>query len=223
MPIRLLFIDAGVGGATGSGSIASVSLGPPNGSASASSVASGALVAIALGVLTATAVGTSNGSASGSLASVALSVPTGSATGTSGGSATATGALSALALSAPTASASASSVASGSIHSVSLSAPSGYAYVPGAAAVVRGSIASVSYVPGIPPENLDDVRRFLSDELGKVAAAIALLSAGHIDQTTVSPARPREGDIRLADGSSWNPGSGQGVYAYYNSAWHLLG
>lgn len=37
------------------------------------------------------------------------------------------------------------------------------------------------------------------------------------------PDRPREGMIVLADGTNWDPGSGQGVYAYYNSAWNKLG
>ena len=41
--------------------------------------------------------------------------------------------------------------------------------------------------------------------------------------TTSAPAFPTEGDIRLADGTGWNPGSGKGVYAYYSAAWHLLG
>lgn len=32
-----------------------------------------------------------------------------------------------------------------------------------------------------------------------------------------------DGTIAYTDGVSWNPGSGQGFYGYYNSAWHLLG
>lgn len=37
--------------------------------------------------------------------------------------------------------------------------------------------------------------------------------------TTVAPDKPREGMIRYADGTSWNPGSGKGVYWYSGSAW----
>jgi len=38
-----------------------------------------------------------------------------------------------------------------------------------------------------------------------------------------APTKPREGMIALADGTTWNPGSGAGVYAYYGSAWVKLG
>lgn len=37
------------------------------------------------------------------------------------------------------------------------------------------------------------------------------------------PDRPRAGMIVLADGTNWDPGSGQGVYAYYNGSWNKLG
>lgn len=67
------------------------------------------------------------------------------------------------------------------------------------------------------------MRRFLDEELRKIAAAFALLAAGHIDKTNAAPVKPREGDIRLADGTHWNPGSGAGVYCYYSAAWHFLG
>lgn len=41
--------------------------------------------------------------------------------------------------------------------------------------------------------------------------------------TNVAPATPVEGDIALADGTGWNPGSGKGFYGYYTGAWHFLG
>lgn len=85
------------------------------------------------------------------------------------------------------------------------------------------SIASVAYAPGIPPADGADFRRFMVDELQKIQAAIALLSAGHVDKVTVAPLKPREGDIRLADGINWDPGAGAGVYAYYGGAWNKLG
>ena len=34
--------------------------------------------------------------------------------------------------------------------------------------------------------------------------------------------KPRNGDIRYADGTNWNPGSGEGIYAYTNDAWAKL-
>lgn len=37
------------------------------------------------------------------------------------------------------------------------------------------------------------------------------------------PARPRDGMLVKADGTTWNPGSGAGVYVFRGSAWHFLG
>ena len=50
-----------------------------------------------------------------------------------------------------------------------------------------------------------------------------MLADGQLDTTTVAPAKPREGMIRLADGTLWNPGSGSGFYGYRAGAWRLLG
>lgn len=67
------------------------------------------------------------------------------------------------------------------------------------------------------------MRRFLFDELQKIAGVISLLADGHVETTYAAPAKPRAGDIRLADGTSWDPGSGAGVYAYYSGTWNFLG
>jgi hypothetical protein len=37
------------------------------------------------------------------------------------------------------------------------------------------------------------------------------------------PDKPREGMVVKADGTTWNPGSGAGVYARISSAWVKLG
>ena len=86
------------------------------------------------------------------------------------------------------------------------------------------SIASVQYAPDVPPQDASEMGRFLYGELVKIQAAINALAVGHLDQTTVAPTKPRDGDLRYASGApNWNPGSGQGIYAYYASAWHFLG
>jgi hypothetical protein len=85
------------------------------------------------------------------------------------------------------------------------------------------NLNSVSYSPQIVPTNPADLPAFLRDELAGLQNAIAILAAGHIDTSHVAPLKPRDGDIRLADGTDWNPGSGQGVYCYYNSTWNFLG
>lgn len=79
--------------------------------------------------------------------------------------------------------------------------------------------SGASYAPTEPPEDAADMRRFLRDELQRIATAIAALAAGHLDKTHVAPTKPREGDIRFADGTDWNPGAGKGIYAHNGTAW----
>ncbi len=85
------------------------------------------------------------------------------------------------------------------------------------------NLGSVFYIPNDPPEDPKDLARYLREEQQKVAAAISALAAGHLDVIHVAPAKPREGDIRLCDGTDLNLGAGQGVYCYYGSAWNKLG
>lgn len=84
------------------------------------------------------------------------------------------------------------------------------------------NISSPSYTPGVSPSNPYQLRLFVDDELRKVAAALALLSDGHIDKTYSPPSKPRDGDIRYADGASWDPGGGSGIYFYNGSSWVKL-
>lgn len=85
------------------------------------------------------------------------------------------------------------------------------------------TIKTISYTPENIPGEAKELPYYLFSELIRISAAISALADGHIEITHVTPEKPRDGDIRLADGTDWNPGSGKGVYAYYNSAWHLLG
>jgi hypothetical protein len=38
-----------------------------------------------------------------------------------------------------------------------------------------------------------------------------------------APGVIKDGMICWADGTSWNPGSGEGIYQYRSGAWHFLG
>ena len=44
-----------------------------------------------------------------------------------------------------------------------------------------------------------------------------------LDEMHAAPGKPQLGMMVLADGTDSNPGSGQGVYVYYGSAWNFLG
>lgn len=82
-----------------------------------------------------------------------------------------------------------------------------------------GTIASVSYTPDLLKGTDQAFAQLVYGELQKVADAIRKLADGHLDPSYVAPGKPRNGDIRYADGTSWNPGSGEGFYGYENGAW----
>lgn len=79
------------------------------------------------------------------------------------------------------------------------------------------------YRPAPPPTRPEAVPGYLGVELERIAAALQAFAAGHIDMSYRAPDKPRDGDIRLADGTEWDPGAGAGVYAWYGAAWHKLG
>ncbi|MCH8622635.1 hypothetical protein [Undibacterium sp. TS12] len=91
--------------------------------------------------------------------------------------------------------------------------------------VRANNLNTIAYAPGLVPTDAADMQRFFSSELQKIASSMAAISLGHLDKTAVAPVKPRDGDIRYADGINWNPGSGVGVYYYKGatSAWVFLG
>jgi hypothetical protein len=90
--------------------------------------------------------------------------------------------------------------------------------------VVRNpNIGSILYSPNDAPTDPAQLQRFLREELAKISAAITALAVGHLDKTNVAPSKPRDGDIRYADGTNWNPGgTGRGLYMHNGTAWVLV-
>ena len=83
---------------------------------------------------------------------------------------------------------------------------------------------SVFYSPAPVPLNTADLQRYLQGEFQAIQNAIMQLAAGHVDVTNVAPLKPREGDIRLADGTNWNPVAlGKRFVGYRGGAWVDLG
>ena len=83
---------------------------------------------------------------------------------------------------------------------------------------------SVFYAPAHVPNDPNDLPRYLRNEFSAIQTAISQLAAGHIDVTSVAPTKPREGDIRLCDGTAWNPvGLGKRFVGYRGGAWVDLG
>ncbi len=85
------------------------------------------------------------------------------------------------------------------------------------------NIGSIGYAPNTPPDDPAQLQRYLLEEFARIAAAINLLADGFDPITYVAPAKPRAGMRRYADGTSWNPGSGAGIYRYTGAAWVFVG
>jgi hypothetical protein len=78
------------------------------------------------------------------------------------------------------------------------------------------------YSPGTPPLDKDpELVNFLMEELRRISVAMDLIL--DIEKLNVAPDKPRDGMVRYADGTNWNPGAGAGLYIYKGSAWTLLG
>lgn len=67
------------------------------------------------------------------------------------------------------------------------------------------------------------IKEFQREEELKVTEVIRSVNIIHIEPLHVAPGKPRDGDIVLADGTDWDPGSGAGFYGRYGSAWVKLG
>lgn len=83
------------------------------------------------------------------------------------------------------------------------------------------SIAKQAYAPDPVPNDPTQLQNYLQRELNKLQNAV---NAGtHLEQLHAAPDKPRSGMVVYADGTDWNPGSGEGAYIYRGAAWHFLG
>lgn len=69
-----------------------------------------------------------------------------------------------------------------------------------------------------------DAPQWLVNELRKVQEAMNAAVDGHVYRTLYAePKKLTEGLTVKADGATWNPGSGPGLYCYRGGAWRFLG
>ena len=81
----------------------------------------------------------------------------------------------------------------------------------------------MSYSPSRPPVNPALLPEWLAQEMAILQRALEAAQASVILQTLyAAPDRLYEGMIVKADGTTWNPGSGAGIYAYVGAAWVKL-
>lgn len=83
----------------------------------------------------------------------------------------------------------------------------------------------MAYTPRSLPAIADPVlREWLQTELQNIAReGQAAVDGVLLDKLYAAPKRIREGLTVLADGTTWNPGSGAGVYTWYAGSWKKLG
>ena len=78
------------------------------------------------------------------------------------------------------------------------------------------------YSPESPPRN-GDLTAYLERELLRIAANFAQIEEGVFMRARGrAPDKPREGQLAIADGVGWNPGSGKGLYEYRSGSWVKL-
>lgn len=72
----------------------------------------------------------------------------------------------------------------------------------------------------LPRAPKDEFERALVEEIRRLSDVVdRQADLLRVAQSDVAPVKPRKGDIRYADGTNWNPGSGAGFYGYTGSAW----
>lgn len=82
------------------------------------------------------------------------------------------------------------------------------------------------YKPGKAPNanerEAKEIVLFLERELNLISQAFTEMYLLRLRELHVAPDRPRDGMVVYADGSDWNPGSGEGPYARIGGAWVKL-
>lgn len=73
-----------------------------------------------------------------------------------------------------------------------------------------------------PVVDAQDLADYLHRELIKLSEELTRVNHVLITTRSTEPSKPQEGMVVIADGVSWNPGSGGGFYGYFAGAWRLL-
>jgi hypothetical protein len=67
--------------------------------------------------------------------------------------------------------------------------------------------------------SVDELRAHLNEELQRISQTFNEATELELRASKHAPDRPREGMIVHADGTSWDPGGGQGTYRYQGGLW----
>jgi hypothetical protein len=75
---------------------------------------------------------------------------------------------------------------------------------------------------GTLPQDPAQAMVYLNELAQQVQINLDEMYLSFFSVTYAEPEKPRNFMIRLADGASWNPGYGLGLYQYYGGTWHPL-
>lgn len=81
------------------------------------------------------------------------------------------------------------------------------------------------FTANTPPQgDLESLRSFVVQEFQRLALDLETnqVESLQLVERYSAPVKPREGLVVFADGTSWDPGSGRGVYVYSSSVWVKL-
>jgi len=78
----------------------------------------------------------------------------------------------------------------------------------------------MSYFPDPAPADPAQLTEYIEREFRRIGAEIGKIM--DLEELHTAPERVSVGMVRMADGTSWNPGSGQGVYLYNGTTWVKL-
>jgi hypothetical protein len=82
------------------------------------------------------------------------------------------------------------------------------------------------YTPGRVPYELAQLSQFLQSEIERITDGLeSPFTHQLLEPLAVEPARrsTTQAMVVYADGTNWDPGSGEGIYAYYSGTWTKLG
>ena len=77
------------------------------------------------------------------------------------------------------------------------------------------------YTPGVPPADSSDMPLYMQSNLSSIASMVNS-PIRNFPPLNKSPEKPRIGDLAYADGDSWDPGDGPGLYLYTEDGWILV-
>ena len=70
----------------------------------------------------------------------------------------------------------------------------------------------MSYTPNIPPQDIDRLLEYLDQEFVRISQVLNSVYSGEHQIHYSEPGRIFPGLVVYADGTSWNPGGGEGLY-----------